>query len=56
LVQTGFGQRRKMLRRSLAGVVTPEQFESAGIESTRRPEELTVHEWGALALARRSRS
>jgi 16S rRNA (adenine1518-N6/adenine1519-N6)-dimethyltransferase len=55
LVQTGFGQRRKMLRRSLAGVVTPEQFESAGIESTRRPEELTVHEWGALALARRSR-
>lgn len=51
LVSTGFGQRRKMLRRSLAGVVSPEQFERAGIEATRRPEELDVYEWGALADA-----
>jgi 16S rRNA (adenine1518-N6/adenine1519-N6)-dimethyltransferase len=51
LVRTAFGQRRKMLRRSLAGVVDPATFESAGIESTRRPEELDVHEWGSLTLA-----
>ena len=51
LVRTGFGQRRKMLRRSLAGVVTPEVFEAAGIDGQRRPEELDVHEWGALASA-----
>ena len=31
LVRTAFNQRRKMLRRSLAGVVTPEQFAAAGI-------------------------
>lgn len=48
LVRTAFGQRRKMLRRSLHGVVTDEQFAVAGIEPTRRPEELSVHEWGRL--------
>jgi 16S rRNA (adenine1518-N6/adenine1519-N6)-dimethyltransferase len=51
LVRTGFGQRRKMLRRSLAGVVAPEVFEAAGIDAQRRPEELDVVEWGALAAA-----
>jgi 16S rRNA (adenine1518-N6/adenine1519-N6)-dimethyltransferase len=51
LVRTGFGQRRKMLRRSLAELVDPAVFEAAGIASTRRPEELDVHEWGALAAA-----
>ena len=49
LVRTAFGQRRKMLRRSLHGVVGDEQFVAAGIESTRRPEELSVHDWGRLA-------
>ncbi len=51
LIRTAFGQRRKMMRRSLAGVVAPETFEAAGIDSQRRPEELDVHEWGALATA-----
>ena len=51
LVRTAFGQRRKMLRRSLAEVVSPEVFEAAGIDSQRRPEELDVQEWGRLALA-----
>ena len=51
LVRTAFGQRRKMLRRSLAGVVAPEVFEAAGIDAQRRPEELDVIEWGRLALA-----
>ncbi|MFZ4718622.1 MAG: 16S rRNA (adenine(1518)-N(6)/adenine(1519)-N(6))-dimethyltransferase RsmA [Ilumatobacteraceae bacterium] len=54
LVRTGFGQRRKMLRRSLAGVVSPEVFEAADIDSQRRPEELDVHEWGALTAAWRA--
>ena len=51
LVRTAFGQRRKMLRRSLAGVVEPTVFEAAEIDSQRRPEELDVHEWGRLAAA-----
>lgn len=51
LVRTAFGQRRKMLRRSLAGIVPTEAFEAAGIDAQRRPEELDVAEWGALTDA-----
>lgn len=51
LVRTAFGQRRKMLRRSLAGTVDPEVFGAAGIDPQRRPEELDVVEWGRLAQA-----
>lgn len=51
LVRTAFGQRRKMLRRSLSGIVTDEQFSSAEIDPTRRPEELSILEWGRLADA-----
>jgi len=49
LVRTAFGQRRKMLRRSLADIVTSEQFDVAGIDATRRPEELSLDEWCQLA-------
>ena len=41
----GFAKRRKMLRGAMAGRVTPEQFEAAGILPTARAEELTVHDW-----------
>lgn len=51
LVRTAFQQRRKMLRRSLAGTVTAEQFEAAAIDPQRRPEELDVHDWSRLAAA-----
>ncbi len=51
LVRTAFGQRRKMLRRSLSGLVAPDVFEAAGIDAQRRPEELDVIEWGRLAIA-----
>jgi 16S rRNA (adenine1518-N6/adenine1519-N6)-dimethyltransferase len=51
LVRTAFGQRRKMLRRSLAGTVAPEVFDVAGIDAQRRPEELDVVEWGRLTNA-----
>ena len=49
VVRAGFGQRRKMLRRSLAGVVEPEAFAAAGIRPEARAEELGVAEWGRLA-------
>jgi 16S rRNA (adenine1518-N6/adenine1519-N6)-dimethyltransferase len=48
-VKAGFGQRRKMLRRSLAGVVEPEAFVRAGIRPEARAEELTIDDWGRLA-------
>jgi 16S rRNA (adenine1518-N6/adenine1519-N6)-dimethyltransferase len=51
LVRQGFGQRRKMLRRSLAGVVTAEQFDAAGVAPTARPEELDVEAWCRLTEA-----
>jgi 16S rRNA (adenine1518-N6/adenine1519-N6)-dimethyltransferase len=51
LVRTAFGQRRKMLRRSLADVVAADVFVAAGIDSQRRPEELDIVEWGALTRA-----
>jgi 16S rRNA (adenine1518-N6/adenine1519-N6)-dimethyltransferase len=49
VVRTAFAQRRKMLRRSLDGVVAPEAFEAAGVAPTQRPEELSVEAFGRLA-------
>jgi 16S rRNA (adenine1518-N6/adenine1519-N6)-dimethyltransferase len=53
LVRAGFSGRRKMLRRSLAGLVSEAAFAAAGVESTRRPEELGVETWGKLAACQR---
>jgi 16S rRNA (adenine1518-N6/adenine1519-N6)-dimethyltransferase len=49
VVRAGFAQRRKMLRRSLAGVVAPAAFAAAGVPETARAEELDVAAWGRLA-------
>lgn len=49
LVRAGFGQRRKMLRQSLAGIVPPEAFTAAGVDPEARAENLGVQEWGRLA-------
>ena len=49
IVTAGFGQRRKMLRRSLATLVAPDAFEAAGIRPEARAEELSVTDWGRLA-------
>lgn len=49
LVRAGFGQRRKMLRRALAGLVSAEQFVAAGVDPEARAENLDVTAWGALA-------
>jgi 16S rRNA (adenine1518-N6/adenine1519-N6)-dimethyltransferase len=55
LVRAGFGQRRKMLRNSLAAVIDPADlpgvFEDAGVDATARAEELDVVTWGRLAAA-----
>ena len=48
LLDAGFGHRRKMLRRSLAGVVDAPCFEEAGVPSSARPEELSLDEWARL--------
>jgi len=45
LVRTAFGQRRKMLRKSLAGVADVDQLAAAGIDPTQRPEELDLDRW-----------
>ena len=52
IIRTSFGQRRKMLRRSLHEWVSEGVFERAGVLETRRPEELTLEEFAALAAAK----
>lgn len=51
IVRAAFGQRRKMLRRSLAGAVSAHQFAEAGVDPQARPEDLGVEDWGRLARA-----
>jgi len=51
LVRTAFGQRRKMLRRSLSGLVNADQFAVAGVSPEDRPEQLGVAQWDALTAA-----
>jgi 16S rRNA (adenine1518-N6/adenine1519-N6)-dimethyltransferase len=49
LVRSAFGHRRKMLRRSLAGVVSDSQFAAAGVAADARPEDLELADWVRLA-------
>lgn len=49
LIEAGFNQRRKMLRRSLAGRVAPGALEEAGIRPEARAEELVLADWVRLA-------
>ena len=53
LVDAGFGQRRKMLRRSLMSIdgVDPETFDAAGVEPSARAEDLGLDDWVRLASA-----
>ena len=48
LVRAGFGQRRKMLRRSLAGLLDEAAIEAAGVDPTDRAEQLGLEQWAAL--------
>ncbi len=56
LVASSFAQRRKMLRRSLAGLVPDAAFETAGVEASARPQTLTLDDWARLAAAARAAS
>ena len=51
VVRAGFAQRRKMLRRALEGIVSPEAFAEAESPPSARAEELDVEAWGRLAAA-----
>lgn len=51
LVRRAFGNRRKMLRRSLDGRLDETQFAAAGVDPAARPEQLDVVAWGRLAEA-----
>ena len=51
LVRAGFAKRRKMLRRSLAGLASPAAFEAAEVRPDSRAENLDVYAWGRLAAA-----
>jgi 16S rRNA (adenine1518-N6/adenine1519-N6)-dimethyltransferase len=51
VVRAAFGQRRKMLRRSLAALVNDSTFERAGVEATDRPEDLDLDQWARLSNA-----
>ncbi|MGH9020634.1 MAG: 16S rRNA (adenine(1518)-N(6)/adenine(1519)-N(6))-dimethyltransferase RsmA [Acidimicrobiales bacterium] len=52
VVRASFAHRRKMLRRSLAEWASEGVFERSGVDPTRRPEELTIEEFAALAAAK----
>jgi 16S rRNA (adenine1518-N6/adenine1519-N6)-dimethyltransferase len=49
VVRAGFAHRRKMLRRALADVASPEAFALAGVNPEARAEDLSVADWGRLA-------
>ncbi|HZT65356.1 MAG TPA: 16S rRNA (adenine(1518)-N(6)/adenine(1519)-N(6))-dimethyltransferase RsmA [Acidimicrobiales bacterium] len=57
LVEAGFAQRRKMLRRALAGLeptLDAAAWAAAGVRPEDRAEDLDVSSWGRLAAARRA--
>ena len=55
LVRTGFAKRRKMLRRALAEVALPADFDSAGVNPESRAEELDLAAWGRLCKVNENR-
>lgn len=52
LLRAGYGQRRKMLRRSLADLVDADGFAAAGVDPQARPETLDLAAWARLAETR----
>ena len=49
LVTTAFSHRRKTLRNSLKGLLTPQDIEACGIDPQLRPETLAPAQFGMLA-------
>ena len=48
LIKSAFGHRRKMLRSSLKGILSPDDFDATGIDPTNRAENLTLEQWEIL--------
>jgi 16S rRNA (adenine1518-N6/adenine1519-N6)-dimethyltransferase len=55
LVRSGFAKRRKMLRRALDSIATPEDFVKADVNPESRAEQLDLAAWGRLRRAIDSR-
>jgi len=53
VLRTAYGQRRKMLRRSLSALIEPAGFAAAGVDPEARPETLDLDAWSRLAGQRR---
>ena len=51
LIEAGYKQRRKTLRRSLSAVCPTDVIESVGVDPGRRAETVTLQEWESLAAA-----
>ena len=51
VVRAGFGQRRKMLRRSLNSMLTEEQLAALDVDPTARAEQLDLAAWVRIASA-----
>ena len=51
IVKAAFGQRRKMIRRSLSGIMSEESIAAAGVDPTQRAEQLSLQDWILLAKA-----
>jgi 16S rRNA (adenine1518-N6/adenine1519-N6)-dimethyltransferase len=51
VVNQAFSNRRKTVRRALTGILDPAAIAAAGIDGGRRPEELAIDEFLALARA-----
>jgi 16S rRNA (adenine1518-N6/adenine1519-N6)-dimethyltransferase len=49
VVAAAFGQRRKTLRNSLAGLLDPAQIAATGVDAKARPETLAPAQFAALA-------
>lgn len=49
IVKAGFGQRRKMLRRALSGLLESDEIEARQVDPTARAEELDLAAWIRLA-------
>ncbi|HAG53172.1 MAG TPA: 16S rRNA (adenine(1518)-N(6)/adenine(1519)-N(6))-dimethyltransferase [Alphaproteobacteria bacterium] len=49
VIKTAFVKRRKMLRASLKGTLNQDQIQTAGVEPTERPENLTLSDFVNLA-------
>ena len=52
LLETAYGQRRKMMRRSLATLLREQDFRAAEVAPESRPEQLELAAWVALAEAK----